>query len=307
MTDSPATGRHRRKPRRGVLGPAVSALSVLLATAPVAWVMAGDRGDSVTDRQATLKHLAEEDLGTERGSDAITDTGEKRVTVTLPQGKVTTATRSTPSAGTALTTTETPAGTPSAPVTTTTAPRVTTTVTVRPTTRPTTTRPSRSATRPTAGPTRTATKAVTSTPPTTQPPPADGGTSAQEREVLDLVNAIRRNSGCGDLSLEGSLVRAAGGHASDMVDRHYFSHDTPEGRSAFDRMRAEGWRGSAAAENIAAGYDSPRAVVRGWMESDGHRANILNCNYNKTGIGYDPGKVKSGWGAGSWVQDFGRN
>jgi uncharacterized protein YkwD len=72
-------------------------------------------------------------------------------------------------------------------------------------------------------------------------------------------------------------------------------------------MEASGFHGSAMGENIAAGYDAAQRVFAAWMRSDGHRKNILNCNYNKIGIGYDPGQVKPDYGNGSWVQDFGRS
>ena len=125
--------------------------------------------------------------------------------------------------------------------------------------------------------------------------------------MLDLTNAARRNQGCKSLSLDSSLVEAAGSHASDMVRRHYMDHNNPDGQDPGDRMRAAGYQGSGWGENIAAGYDSAQRVFNAWMNSDGHRANILNCKFTKIGIGYDPGQVKSEWGPGSWVQDFGRS
>lgn len=316
MTDSPASGRHRRKARRGFLGPVVSALSVLLATAPVVWVMTNSRGDSVQDRQATLQNVSDDGLGTERGSDALDNTGEKRagvvVTVTLPHGKVVTTTpggtaslgsavtTSSPTPGqTAVPTKPTPtAGTTTAPPTTTITVRPTRTKTVEPTRTAQSTKPTRTPTRTTATPTKTS----TSLPPS-QPPP--NGTNAQEREVLDLVNAARREEGCRPLQLNDALVKAAGGHASDMANRKYFSHETPEGKTAGRRMRDAGWSGQSYGENIAAGYPSAERVVAAWMESDGHRENILNCDFTETGIGYDPGRVKEGYSPGSWVQDFG--
>jgi uncharacterized protein YkwD len=84
-------------------------------------------------------------------------------------------------------------------------------------------------------------------------------------------------------------------------------HTDPDGKSAFDRMEASGFHGSTMGENIAAGYDTAQRVFAAWMQSDGHRKNILNCNYNKIGIGYDPGQVKPDYGNGSWVEDFGRS
>jgi uncharacterized protein YkwD len=90
-----------------------------------------------------------------------------------------------------------------------------------------------------------------------------------------------------------------------MVVHHYFDHNSQDGRSPFDRMKAAGFTGGSMAENIAVGYSSAAAVVDGWMNSEGHRRNILNCAYTMIGIGYDGGQVKPEWGNGSWVQDFG--
>ncbi|MFC0627280.1 CAP domain-containing protein [Kribbella deserti] len=324
MTDSPVSGRHRKKARRGVIGPVVSALSVLLATAPVVWVMTSDRGDAVQDRQATLRNVAEDDPGTERGSEAIDNPGDKRtevvVTVTLPHGKVV-KTTSTPrgesSLGPGISNSPTPDPTvvptqPSKPTPTagtTTTPPPTTTITVRPTHTQTVEVPTRtpdSTTKPTRTPTKTVTVEPTpdpTTPPPSKPPP--GGTNAQEREVLDLVNAARREYGCRPLRLNDALVRAAGGHASDMAERNYFDHKTPEGKTASRRMRDAGWSGETYGENIAAGYSTAQRVVAAWLQSDGHRANILNCRFTETGVGYDSGQVREGYSPGSWVQDFG--
>jgi len=82
---------------------------------------------------------------------------------------------------------------------------------------------------------------------------------------------------------------------------------TSDGQGPADRMAAAGYRGSGWGENIAACYDSAQKVVAAWMNSEGHRQNILNCRFTSIGIGYDPGRVRSDWGPGSWVQDFGRS
>ena len=123
--------------------------------------------------------------------------------------------------------------------------------------------------------------------------------------MLELTNDERAKAGCGALRMNSALTKAAEAHAADMVDEHYFAHDSLDGRSPFDRMKAAGYTGGAMAENIAVGYKSPAAVVEGWMNSAGHRKNILNCTYTVIGIGYDAGQVKPDWGNGSWVQDFG--
>ncbi|GAB3935030.1 hypothetical protein GCM10029976_044820 [Kribbella albertanoniae] len=123
--------------------------------------------------------------------------------------------------------------------------------------------------------------------------------------MLTLTNAERKKAGCGALRTNSALTKAAEAHASDMVVNHYFAHNSQDGRTPFARMKAAGFTGGAMAENIAVGYTSPAAVVKGWMNSPGHRANILNCSYTMLGVGYDSGQVKPEWGKGSWVQDFG--
>ena len=99
--------------------------------------------------------------------------------------------------------------------------------------------------------------------------------AAWEQEVFDLVNQIREENGLPPFVYNGTLAETARAHSQDMVDRNFFNHNNPDGQSPFDRMKANGIRYSMAAENIAAGYPSPEAVVEGWMNSEGHRANIL--------------------------------
>ncbi|QNE20776.1 SCP-like extracellular [Kribbella qitaiheensis] len=309
MTESPAPGRHRGrraapKKRRGLIGPIVSALSVLLAIGPVVWLVTSHDGSAVAD-DAKVLNISQDDSGPAAVDDTSTADGKKpgkQVTVTakLPNGVTTTITPTgTPQLGSAE---STASNTPSGPSTAST-PGDVTTVTVTPKAPRTI-----DGGKPTPKPTRTPTKTVTTTPDDPPPPPSGGGgTSSQEREVLDLTNAARRDEGCGPLALDDSLVEAAGSHASDMVRRHYMDHTNPDGQDPGDRMAAAGWHGSSWGENIAAGYSTAQKVFNAWMNSDGHRANILNCKFNKIGIGYDPGQVKSDWGPGSWVQDFGRN
>ena len=106
---------------------------------------------------------------------------------------------------------------------------------------------------------------------------ADSGVdvAAWEQEVFNLVNQIREENGLPPFVYNGTLAETARAHSQDMVDRNFFNHNNPDGQSPFDRMKANGIRYSMAAENIAAGYPSPEAVVEGWMNSEGHRANIL--------------------------------
>ena len=300
MRDSPTPGRHRSTARRrGLIGPIVSALSVLLAVGPVVWVMASQDGSTVANDDPTkvLNVSADNSAPTSaNGSDSADQkTAVPTVSVPLPNGSTTSP----------MSPVETSGGTP--PVTTvpTTAPATTpgggvNTVTITPPANPQT----RGNNKPKPQPTTTATQEPSSSP---SPLAGGGSTNTQERQVLDLTNAARRQNGCGPLSLVDSLVTAAERHASDMVRRHYMDHTNPDGKSAFDRMEASGFHGSTMGENIAAGYDTAQRVFAAWMQSDGHRKNILNCNYNKIGIGYDPGQVKPDYGNGSWVQDFGRS
>ena len=131
----------------------------------------------------------------------------------------------------------------------------------------------------------------------------------EEQAVLDLINAHRVQAGCAPLIPHRQLTAAARGHSTDMALNDYFSHTSLDGRSPWDRMAEAGYTSfSSAGENIAAGYSSPASVVNGWMNSSGHRANILNCNFTETGIGYyylqnDTGNVNY---RRYWTQDFAR-
>lgn len=327
MTDSPTPRRHRasrRAPRRsrGLVGPVVSALSVLLAIGPVVWLMSHD--NTRTDDAAKVLNVSEDtrvDSGAVEGTRSGTPL--RTITKTLPNGVTTTAVVGTPALGSSAASSSTPStsGTPtdtppSSSLTTPTAPTIgVTTVTVPPTaprrTRGQTHKPSVTPTaKPTGRPSSTPTKTRTTEPTpsdTPQPPVSGGGTNAQERQVLDYTNQIRQQQGCGPLQLDSALVEAAGKHASDMVRRHYMDHTNPDGQDPGDRMAAAGYRGSTWGENIAAGYDSAEKVVAAWMQSDGHRKNILNCRFTSIGVGYDAGQVQSDYGPGSWVQDFGRS
>ena len=119
------------------------------------------------------------------------------------------------------------------------------------------------------------------TPVEEEPPAEDTGSepadmvAAYEQEVFDLVNQIREENGLEPFVYNETLAGTARAHSQDMIDRNFFDHTNPDGKSPFDRMRDNGLSYSMAAENIAVGYPSPEAVVEGWMNSEGHRANIL--------------------------------
>jgi uncharacterized protein YkwD len=121
--------------------------------------------------------------------------------------------------------------------------------------------------------------------------------------VIVLTNEHRRAAGCGDLAWNGALATAAQRHADDMAANNYFSHNSRNGATFAARIRAAGYRYRLAAENIAAGQQSPEEVVATWMDSPGHRANILNCRLRHVGIGFAE-NGGSAYGA-YWVQDFG--
>ena len=107
-----------------------------------------------------------------------------------------------------------------------------------------------------------------------------------ELKVLELVNIERNKNGLSNLTLSENLSNVARMHSRDMYDRSFFNHTNPDGLSPFDRMKNYGISYKAAAENIAVGQSTPEQVVSSWMNSDGHRKNILNPSYNKIGIGY---------------------
>jgi uncharacterized protein YkwD len=118
---------------------------------------------------------------------------------------------------------------------------------------------------------------------------------------VTLTNAERASAGCPALTVNGTLTSIALAHSKDMAARNYFDHASPEGKSPFDRMTDAGYAFRAAAENIAAGQRTPEDVVRAWMNSAGHRANILNCGLRQIGVGYATG----GRFGTYWTQDFG--
>lgn len=135
--------------------------------------------------------------------------------------------------------------------------------------------------------------------------------AAYESRVAQLVNQERAANGLPPLKLIPTLSAAARYHANDMGADDYFQHDsfdrTGSGLQrvcgAFERVNLwySGW--TAAGENIAAGYDSPEAVMAAWMQSEGHRSNILSPDFVELGVGYFSG---AGTFPSYWVQDFGR-
>jgi uncharacterized protein YkwD len=157
-----------------------------------------------------------------------------------------------------------------------------------------------------AEPTRTATKRPTRKPttkapaPTTGPPSSGGGSSDTVTEVIRLVNVERKAAGCGSLTGDSRLHRSAQKHSQLQADRDEMSHKLDGEAEMGDRVTAEGYRWGGVAENVAAGYRTPASVMDGWMNSPGHKANILNCGYQNIGVGV----AKSGKGTLYWTQNF---
>ena len=107
-----------------------------------------------------------------------------------------------------------------------------------------------------------------------------------EQEVIRLVNEIREENGLRTLTYDWELSRVARYKSQDMKDNRYFSHTSPVYGSPFQMMKSFGIKYRSAGENIAKGYATPEAVVDGWMNSPGHRANILNSSFTHIGVGY---------------------
>jgi uncharacterized protein YkwD len=133
--------------------------------------------------------------------------------------------------------------------------------------------------------------------PTQSAAPRPPANSSAEGQVLALVNAARADHGCRALVADAGLAAVARAHSADMRDSGYFDHTNRAGLDPFDRAEAAGL--SARAENIARGQDDAAAVMNSWMNSSGHRANILNCSLTKLGVG-----VAEGSGGPWWTQLF---
>lgn len=118
-----------------------------------------------------------------------------------------------------------------------------------------------------------------------------------EEQVVALVNKQRAANGLQPLTLSTSLSNAARAKSQDMHDKHYFAHESPTYGSPFDMLKSFGISYRSAGENIAMGYATPEAVMNAWMNSSGHRANILNASYTQIGVGY----VADG---NYWTQEF---
>lgn len=126
---------------------------------------------------------------------------------------------------------------------------------------------------------------------------SSGFASAAETAVVTLTNQARARNGCRPLVHDAKLHRAAERHSADMARNNYFDHESQDGRTFDQRIKAEGFDFRLAGENIAKGQPSAAAVVRAWLDSPGHRANIMNCSFTHIGVGH------AGQGP-TWTQDF---
>lgn len=117
-------------------------------------------------------------------------------------------------------------------------------------------------------------------------PTADSSVLSFEKEVVRLVNIERSKKGLKELTYDWELSRVARIKSQDMRDNRYFSHTSPVYGSPFQMMKNFGISYRSAGENIARGQATPQAVVSAWMNSSGHRANILNSSFTHIGVGY---------------------
>ncbi|HZM83607.1 MAG TPA: CAP domain-containing protein [Candidatus Limnocylindrales bacterium] len=138
--------------------------------------------------------------------------------------------------------------------------------------------------------------------PTAAPPATKDKITTMEDEVTSLINKERAKAGCGAVKTDERMRAAGQAHSADMAKNNYFSHTGRDGSSFVDRLARAGYpKEGAAGENIAYGYSTAPAVVNGWMNSEGHRRNILNCSSKSTGVG-----LAYKGSTPYWTQLFGR-
>lgn len=126
---------------------------------------------------------------------------------------------------------------------------------------------------------------------------ASQSVSEFEKQVVDLTNAERTKAGLKPLEIHSPLMAVAHAKSADMAKNNYFSHTSPTFGSPFDQIKSAGISYRSAGENIAQGQRTPQQVVQAWMDSPGHRQNIMNANYTHIGVGF----VEDGY---YWTQQF---
>ncbi|MFE2875864.1 CAP domain-containing protein [Streptomyces roseus] len=131
-----------------------------------------------------------------------------------------------------------------------------------------------------------------------QPTAPTGGASGPAAEVVALVNQERAKAGCSALTVNPKLTAAALNHSQDMAAHSTMSHTGSDGSDPGERITRSGFSWMTYGENVAYGYSTPEQVMTGWMNSPGHRENILNCAFKEIGVGLaQPNSY--------WTQDFG--
>jgi len=284
--DGAPRGRSHRRRKRGVAPVRTGLLGVSAAVALGAVAVAtgvlpgGDNytlgGGSGNKVQATdgAGGNTEGPLG---GTSGSAETGGDSTAPSRTAGRSPSSSAS-PSSPSASPTTEKPSGKPSG----------------KPSRKPSAT-PSKQQPKPTPTPSRTA----TAEPPRTTAPVTVSEAAAAEAEVLQLVNEERVKAGCRPLAANSALAELARDFSEDMAARGFFDHTDPSGATPWDRAEKAGIS-NLGGENIARGQAGAAAVMDAWMDSPGHRANILNCEFTTLGVG-----VHFGPDGPWWTQDFG--
>lgn len=276
-------------------GVAAAAITAMIATyglvAPVSAQSKEEVNYSLPQQPVIIQQIAEKISQYTQGSDFNIEVGPWKLyfskgQISLQFPNVTAQPTTQP---TAL-----PTATPTAKPTTQPTAKPTTQPTATPTAKPTIQPTAKPTTQPTATPTAKPTTQPTATP-TAQPTSQPSDASEVQKEILSLVNEQRAAAGLSALVLDTKLNEVATAKAKDMDDNNYFSHTSPTYGSPFDMLKTFGVSYRTAGENIASGQRSAQQVMNDWMNSSGHRANILNSGYTKLGVGYVNGK---------WVQLF---
>lgn len=151
------------------------------------------------------------------------------------------------------------------------------------------------------------TPAPSAQPSTSSQPALGSADSAFADQVIALTNQERIANGCPSLRRNELLTQSAQYHTIAMAEQDFFDHVGADGSQLSDRVLAAGYDYTMVAENIAAGLRTPAEVVAGWMDSPGHRRNILNCELREIGVGFyeispDPGSYSYRF---YWTQNFG--
>lgn len=130
--------------------------------------------------------------------------------------------------------------------------------------------------------------------------------SSHAAGILDAMNRERARRGLGPLQFDERLNAAAADRAADMFRLGYFDHVSPDGRSPFLTVQNRGYRFAEVGENLAVGYRAPESVVSGWMQSPGHRANLLGRGYDEVGLAVVEGSPVRGYGGPTVVALYAR-